>query len=170
MTPAGITTPRFTVRATDYVNAVARRRLWSIAWLPALLIASAAIVGAYDTRFLYVALMLLFIVYPMVLSLTWLAMAAHSSMRWLLRPQTWTFGPDGNLTIVFYTWPSPDDDDKDAAEPEAVGQITLDAAALEEATPQRRFYCVPAPAKPLGINFLLIPTELWPDLQGFKNT
>ena len=145
-------TPRFSVGAAAYVKAAARRRLWRIIWLPAILLVAAAIAGAYDSRWWYVGLMLLFIVYPMVLSLTWLAMAAHPSMRWLLRPQQWSVSP-GGIDIVFFGY----DDDSPA-----VGSLALDSSMLGTPEHHGPYWQIDTPTHPHKIDFLLIPTELVP--------
>lgn len=93
-------TGQFSVAASVYVRAVARRRLWGVVWLPCLLLAAAAIAGWFDSRFWFLGLLLLFIIYPMALSLTWLSLAARPAMRWLLRPQEVSFHPDG-ITVDF---------------------------------------------------------------------
>lgn len=96
-----LTTGQFSVAAAVYVKAVARRRLWGVIWLPALLLAAAAVVGCFDNRFWFLGLLLLFIVYPMALSLTWLSLAARPAMRWLLRPQEVAF-EQSRTTVDFY--------------------------------------------------------------------
>lgn len=54
-----------------------------------------------DWRFLLLALILMFIVYPGVASVAWLSMVARPEVAKRLRPHRWTFGDDA-MTVTYY--------------------------------------------------------------------
>lgn len=145
----------FTVGAKPYVSTAARRLLATWWWLPTLLAAALLIAGTFDNRDLYLCLMLVFIVYPSAMSLSWLALAARPAMRWCPRPQHIESAPDGGITVVFHAYPTADKPVGDE-----VARLTVDAADLDEAERHGTLLQVPL-SKPnrLAINFLLIPAE-----------
>lgn len=164
------TTPRFSVSSADYVNVAARRRMWRFILLPALAILAAAAAGFTDPRWWYVGLILLFTVFPLVISVTWMVMAAHPAMRWLLRPQQWTFTPDA-VEVDFFRFPTVESDmsdtsdksDKsDPADDLPVEHLRIPLKDMTEADSVSTFRVFDLPARPLKIDFLLIPRDLVP--------
>ena len=154
-----MTTGQFSVAAAVYVKAEARRRLWGVIWLPALLLAATAVAGYFDNRFWFLGLLLLFIVYPMVLSLTWLSLASRPAMRWLLRPQKVIFEP-GKTTVDFYGY------DEDAP---VVASLSLSDGDITDVEQTGKYVTVFLRENSFGIDFLLIPTEiLSPDVNLFE--
>lgn len=149
----------FRVPAAEFVKTTAMRRLWSIAWIPALLLLAAVIAGFADSRFWFLGLMLLFIVYPMAMSMAWFRLVGHPSMSLLLRPQSWIL--DGNtLAIRFHRYTSDDEGNN----PDVKETLTFPATILEEAETHSKFTIVPAPENMYKIQFLLIPANLMPAL------
>lgn len=73
---SGATTAVFTVDASAYISAIARKRLLSWLWLPATLLLGLGVAAMYDHRFAYLMLIVLFIIYPMATSMAWMALAA----------------------------------------------------------------------------------------------
>lgn len=164
------TTPRFSVSSAAYVKVAARRRMWRIIPIPALALLAAAAAGFADPRWWYVGLMLLFIVFPMVLSFTWMVMAAHPAMRWLLRPQQWTFTPDAVEVNFFPFLPAESDkadrsdesDKPDPADDLPVEHLRIPLKDMTEADSVSTYRVFDLPLRPLKIDFLLIPRDLVP--------
>lgn len=146
--------PRYTVPASAYVKAEARMRLWRYWWLVAVPSLVLAVVGAYDSRYWYLLLMLLFIVYPMAMSFAWMVLAAHKSMQWRLRPQEVENGDDC-LMVRFYPY--------DDAEADAIDVFVIPDDCLFTAERQSDYLRValPQPNK-LDMTFLLIPADRVP--------
>ena len=151
-------TGQFSVPASVYVRAVARRRLWGVVWLPCLLLAAAAIAGCFDSRFWFLGLLLLFIIYPMALSLTWLSLAARPAMRWLLRPQEVSFHPDG-ITVEFYGY-------EEDAPPAGTFRLTSDD--IRETEQSGKYVTLFLNQNKFDIDFLLIPAENLPQGVNFS--
>ena len=164
------TTPRFSVSSADYVKVAARRRMWRYILLPALAILAAAAAGFTDPRWWYVGLILLFTVFPLVLSVTWMVMAAHPAMRWLLRPQRWTFTPDA-VEVDFFRFPpavsdlsdkSDRSDKSDPADALPVEHLRIPLKDMTEADSVSTYRVFDLAPRPLKIDFLLIPRDLVP--------
>ncbi len=64
--------PIYSVAASAYVSAEARRCLAKWWWAVLVPPVALAIAGAYDIRFFYLCLMVSLIVYPMALSMMWM--------------------------------------------------------------------------------------------------
>lgn len=94
----------FTCPASLYVRHRARRRLLRLAAPGALPAAVLAVAACCDTRFVYVLLMALLIVYPMALAFAWIALTGSKSMTLATRPQRWTTGTSASeaLAVEFY--------------------------------------------------------------------
>lgn len=90
----------FTPGAAPYASLLARRLL--IRYLPGLLavLCIPAIWAFFDSRMIYVCLITLFIIYPMIMSLAWLAAVAKPEVTLCSRPQRWTFEGDV-ITVDF---------------------------------------------------------------------
>lgn len=146
----------FTIPSSAYTAVYARRygaAALAVAALPLLL---AIVAGFSDVRWWIIALMTLFIVYPMVLTMAWLAMMAKSSMTQRLRPQRWEFMPDGGFKAEFLHYPKDDEEQTVAA------SCTIDRkqiAALRRYGSRSAFVLV----KDAPFDFLLIPSDLVPD-------
>ncbi|MDE6612361.1 MAG: hypothetical protein K2K22_07345 [Muribaculaceae bacterium] len=122
-----VSTPTYSVAASAYVNAEARRFLvrWWWLLLPAPL--ALAIAGASGVRYLYLCLMLTLIVYPMALSFMWITLACRPAMAMLTRPQHLQFGDNG-ITLCFHSY------DADNDEPDSiVHSIEIDNNSLAQA-------------------------------------
>lgn len=90
----------FTPGAAVYASTLARRLL--IRFLPALLavICIPAVWAFFDIRMLYLCLMLIFIIYPMIMSMAWIAVVAKPHVAMCARPQSWRF--DGDYVAVSF--------------------------------------------------------------------
>lgn len=91
----------FTIGIHRYVRATTRRLILRHMWLPAAVLAALSAAGFNDSRFWYLALIILFIIYPMAVSMMWISLAAKPELTALSRPQRWSFGSD-SLTIDVY--------------------------------------------------------------------
>lgn len=156
------TTELYTVPIAAYIKEEAGRRLAALWWIPAVAALALAIAGAFDSRYIYLCLMVVLIVYPMALSLCWLAIAARPEMSILTRPQHIDVLHDGMLRLCFHAFRSDSDDT-----PAVLASIDLPASCIAQAERQRRFICV----KPLGDNslslkYILIPLEISDGLYG----
>lgn len=69
--------------------------------------------GVYDYRYLVVALMILFIIYPMLLPLLYINYMLRPQVRAIVFPQRATVDADGRLTVEYLPEepPAPADDD-----------------------------------------------------------
>lgn len=148
---AAHTTARFSVSASDYVNTRARQLAGRWWWLPALPVSALAILGFGDNRLWYLAMMVIFVIYPMILSLTWLKMAAEPSVQWLTRPQRWHVGQQ-SITIDFFPFECDDDT-------EPLKTLSFTPADAESGGRLRRIDVAP---NDLNIRFLLIPDDELP--------
>ena len=81
------------------------------------------IAGMDDWRWWIIALMLLFLVFPMRATLGWFAIVGRPEMALLTRPQQWTFGGRGEILVRFYRF----DREKD---PEPVDSLSAEVAEI----------------------------------------
>lgn len=81
------------------------------------------IAGMDDWRWWIIALMLLFLVFPMLATLGWFAIVGRPEMALLTRPQQWTFGGRGEILVRFYRF----DREKD---PEPVDSLSAEVAEI----------------------------------------
>lgn len=95
-------TPVFRVSSSRYAAVEAKRWLARIGWIPAIAVLVALIAAMYDSRFLYVALMLVFVVYPMILTLAWLSLISRPLVIRRQQPQSWTIHCDGSVTVSYF--------------------------------------------------------------------
>lgn len=146
------TTEVFACPASLYVSRTARRHLYRLL-VPALLVAVALAVGAcFDSRYAYVLLMVLLVVYPMVLAFAWIALTGKESMVLVTRPQRWSLGssPDEALTVEFFRFGC---DPLDPGEP--VEKVTVAVSDIERSERRGGYHSIwtRSPRVPL----LLIP-------------
>lgn len=146
----------YRIPASAYVRAEASRHLSRWWWALAIPVAGCAIAGIYDLRFLYLALMLSLVVYPMLLSLCWMALATKPWMQWVLRPQTYTNDASGNVCVAFLAHGA----DDSAIAADIKGRLVVDADTMAMAGLHKAYVCVPlGKDAPYNIPFLLIPKE-----------
>lgn len=93
----------FTPGASMYASILARRLL--IRFLPGLLavLCIPAVWAFYDSRMIYLALILLFIIYPMIMSISWLTVTCSNHVTLCSRPQRWIFHDD-SVTVDFLAY------------------------------------------------------------------
>ena len=158
---SGATTAVFTVDASAYISAIARKRLLSWLWLPAALLLGLGVAAMYDHRFAYLMLIVLFIIYPMATSMAWMALAAKKSLTLCTRPQRWVFStnPDVALTVDFFSFGC--DFDNPGA---PVHTVCLTAADIERYRIAGRYASVwlRKGATGTGLHVLLIPAASIP--------
>lgn len=99
----------FRTPAAPYAFIEARQHLWSIGWLPLVLVIVLFFIGTYDLRFAVLAMMIVCVVYPMLLLLAWLKLTGSKEMSLRLRPQRWERLPDGSIEIEYYTFEATED-------------------------------------------------------------
>ncbi|MCM1066475.1 MAG: hypothetical protein NC418_02755 [Muribaculaceae bacterium] len=154
----------YSVAISAYIKAEARHRLAGLWWIPAVAALSLAIAGTFDSRYLYLCLMVVLIVYPMVLSLSWLAIAARPCMSILTRPQHIEQLPDGNIKVCFHAFPTDSDGEE---QPSVVASIVLTPGVMAEAERLRNYLCVtPGPVNELSLPRVLIPLEIADELSN----
>lgn len=147
-------TPRFAVGASEYAKTDARQRLAHWWWCIALPVAALCIAGIGDNRYLYLALMLVFIAYPMVLSFAWLVITARKSMQLLTRPQQWHFSENG-FSIAFY----PFENDEESL---PVRTLAVSNSDIADTRRSGRYWQFVLKKRDDDIHFLLIPAEYVP--------
>lgn len=103
MSTEGIGGDLFKPEARDYARAELAG-LWRV-MVPvvALIVAATAVGAAFDVRWLFVGLMVLFVLTPMAMFFVWLRLTGRTDMRLRLRPQRWTVSKEG-LRIDFYAF------------------------------------------------------------------
>ncbi len=146
--------PRFTPGAAPYAKLATVRLLWRMAWLPAAAIVAAALAGFADSRYWYLGLMLVFIVYPGALSMVWISFAGKHAVATLSRPQEWEFGSDA-LTMRFY----PFENDEDT---EPVSVLSVPYSALHSLERSGQWLVVESREGFQGFPFALIPADSFP--------
>ena len=147
-------TPRFTVGASEYVKTDARQRLSHWWWCIAVPVVALCIAGIVDSRYFYLALMLIFIVYPMLLSFAWLATAAHKTMPRLTRPQEWQFSADA-FVVDFYPFENTEDSIP-------LKTIRISNNDITDIRRTGKYWQFIVKAQVYDIKFLLIPAEYVP--------
>lgn len=147
-------TPVFSVGTSEYVRTEARGLLFRWCWVPALLVAAAAIAGFHDNRYWFLGLMLVFIVYPMAMSFTWLLLAGSKHMSRLCRPQSLSVR-EGVWTINFY----PFEYDPETI-PEPLHTTVFTDNDISEVECGGRYYRINLQRPADGIPFILIPATL----------
>lgn len=92
----------FSISPQTYAKA--RTRQYACVWAAALAIPAiiAIVAGFYDIRWWFVGLIVIFIVYPMAITMAWFSLTGSPSMTLLLRPQRWTFRKDRRVDIEFF--------------------------------------------------------------------
>lgn len=157
----------FTVGAGPYVSASARRLLARWWWIAAVPVLALAIAGTFDSRYLYLCLMLIFVIYPSALAMTWIALAGKTSMRWCPRPQHIEENK-GETTLVFHKY-EPEGEGDDATRPE-LARLDIPAPALAEARRGNSLTTITLDRNnEFAIPFLLIPTEIYDSLSASKS-
>lgn len=144
-------TQRFSIPASAYVNAMARRRLTTWSWVAAVAVIAAGVAGFADSRYWYLGLMLLFIVYPMVLSFTWIAVAGRRDVALLTHPQEWLFDDTDGISVYLYPFECDDD-----TQPVSSLKIPRDRIKNAEGS---RLMKIDAPGVRDKLDFLLIPAN-----------
>ncbi len=150
--------PVFSVPARVYARALGLRLLRRWAWLPALATLGLLGLSFRDVRFAYVLLMTLFVVYPMLLTLGWLAITGKRHFVRAMRPQRWTFGSGDSpaLAVEFFRFQTDDSDEIG----EAVENFACNAEAIERIDRSKGYTYVWL--RDTGTPLLIIPTELTP--------
>lgn len=138
---------------SPHTYAKARARKYAGAWAVALVlpVIAAVIAGFYDMRWWFVGLIVLFIIYPMVLTMAWFSLTGSPSMALLLRPQRCTFRRDRKVDIEFFHFDTEEN-------PEPADRITV---AISDADAGSRYITLKAsPGQRLGL--ILIPVSQMP--------
>lgn len=127
--------------AGAYIRRLTRRGLLRYVWIPLIVTGICTVLAFQDLRFAYLGLIFALIVYPMALSLVWMAYGARRSTALLTRPQRWHRTPDSRKVVVeFYPFAAlevpekaEDENDATAEEPvwEPVAKLTF---TLDEVT------------------------------------
>ncbi len=146
----------FTVPAAAYAAVYARRYGAVTMAVAAAPLIAAMIAGFSDIRWWIIALMALFIVYPMVLVMAWLALTGKPSMATRLRPQCWHFMPDNDIAVDFLSFP------KDEEEQTTVSTCRISTAQIVRSCRYGKRTALFL-AKDAPFDFLLIPSDLVPD-------
>jgi hypothetical protein len=127
-----IRTTEFKIATGDYASLIARRWLAQWWWAFALPLFASIIASTSDTRFVYVSLILIFIIWPMALSFAWFNYMLKPSAIRAVRPCVATF-TDQAVTLE-YPAPKVDSND-DRPAPAKLSPVTLawsDIKAIEQ--------------------------------------
>lgn len=159
-----VRTETFKVPAAAYANAAARHLFFKV--LPALLavIAILAVAAGFDTRWAYVLLIVLFVVYPMIMSLAWMVCAAAPEVSLCTRPQRWEFTAR-TLTVSLLSENSEYSENSENSRT-VIHTITVrpaDIAAIAVRGANTVLRLVPGDKN--TVRFLIIPTALIPEGQ-----
>jgi len=146
--------PIYSVAASAYVSAEARRCLAKWWWAFLVPPVALAIAGAYDISFFYLCLMVSLIVYHMALSMMWMILACKPWMRLLTRPQH--IVSDGrSATVFFHSFPA-----GEKSEDSIIASIDINTQALQEAENHGKYFHVYIETQTIkGLKYLLIPTD-----------
>lgn len=108
--------PVFRCPPAVYVRGKAKRLLKRYLWLPALLTIVLIVASCFDIRFAYLLVMVLFVVYPMVLTFIWITITGQKHAVMATRPQRWTFGESAEnaLEVEYYRFDTDDSADAPA--------------------------------------------------------
>lgn len=141
----------FNISPKTYAAARARQYAGALTAALALPLTAALIAGFYDVRWWFVGLMVIFIIFPMVLTMAWFSLTGSPSMALLLRPQRWTFRDDRKIDIEFFRFDLEEN-------PAPIERRTV---AIRDVSPGSR-YAIFKAAKNQSFHILLIPVELLP--------
>jgi hypothetical protein len=81
-----VTTDKYNMTASEYTSLTARRWLSAWWWAFALPLAATVVASFCDTRFIYVSLIIVFIIWPMALSVVWFRYALTDEAVRAIRP------------------------------------------------------------------------------------
>ncbi|MDE6468428.1 MAG: hypothetical protein K2L28_05960 [Muribaculaceae bacterium] len=143
-------TQRFSVSVSAYVDAMALHRLMNWSWAVIIVVIAAGVAGFGDSRYWYLGLMLLLIVYHLALTFTWVAVARRDVVL-ITHPQEWLFDDADGITVYFYPFEGDDD-----AEPEA--SLHIPKENIKNAAGSR-FVKMEASGIRDKLDFLLIPAN-----------
>lgn len=116
----------FSCPAPLYARAMVRRFLARYAWVGVAAVVALGVAAIFDTRYVYVLLIVLMVAYPMVFSMIWITKTGSADFVRATRPQRWTFQPDGSAEIEFFRFA--DNDERHGAPIEV---LTLKAENIE---------------------------------------
>jgi len=153
-------TGAFSIPAASYAAVYARRYAALGLTIAALPLLCAIVAGFSDIRWWLIALMCLLIVYPMVLTMAWLALMARPAMSMRLRPQVWHFLPGGGFAVDFLRCARNGEDNSYA--PEIAASLTISSNEITKAAVSGRFYALYL-RQGCDFDFLLIPSALMPE-------
>jgi hypothetical protein len=103
-----VTTEAYSMTAGEYTTLVARRWLSAWWWAFALPLAVSAVAATSDTRFIYVSLIIIFILWPMALSVVWFRYALTDQAVRAIRQCLATID-DEKFTFQYPAKVNPDD-------------------------------------------------------------
>ena len=153
-------TEQFSIPSATYAAVYVRRYAATASAIAAVPLLCAIIAGFYDIRWWLIAIMCLLIVYPMLLTLAWLALLARPSMTARLRPQRWMFGQDNSVEVQFLHFPSAGEDADGQAEVAETFNFLpgdIDTISSSGRNSILRF------RKERKFDFLIIPSDLFPE-------
>lgn len=149
------TTDRYRVDASAYVRLEATALIGRVWWVAALAAIVLGVMGTADTRWWYLALMLVFVVYPMALSMAWIVLAGRPAMAWLARPQSIHTTPEGAATISFYRYDAEADD-------APLDSLTIARSDISSVEYLQRYTRISLRPNRFDIKTLLIPSAHMP--------
>lgn len=141
----------FSISPQTYAKA--RTRQYACVWAAVLAIPViiAIVAGFYDIRWWFVGLIVIFIVYPMAITMAWFSLTGSPSMTLLLRPQRWTFRKDRRVDIEFFHFDTEEN-------PEPAERLTV--AILSVNAGSRYIVLRTMPGQRFGL--ILIPVAFMP--------
>lgn len=156
------TTPVFSVPTRFYVRALVRRFLKRWLWCAVGIAVLLACLAVRDVRFAYLLLMLVFVVYPMAMSLVWLSITGRRAFTLLSRPQRWTFSDEASaaLTVEFFAFGT--EADEPGTPVESLALAESDIRGIERGR-QHTLIRVSPNFKPLqSVLILIVPSGFMP--------
>lgn len=157
-----ILTSCFSIRPSVHARlALARRsvRFWMAIALPLLLLILAGFY--YDTRLLYVAAVITFILFPTLLLIAWNSLLTHPSAINGMFPQTVLFSRDDEISVRYYPLPAPATAEENPSESKkrVPTELIIPATSITDC----RLYGQYLDLSYTGGNDLLIPLSALPE-------
>ncbi len=115
----------FSVSASRLVRPFTRRKLISAAPVAVIIVIAGAWGAMYDVRYIFPALIMLFVLWAAMTTWAWLAIIGDRQVAQLTRPQRWIYS-GGECTVELFRFPVPAQDNEQEQEaPELYSSFTF---------------------------------------------
>lgn len=102
----------FSVSASRLVRPWTRRKLTAVAPVAVIVVIAGAWGALYDIRYVFPALIMLFIIWVAINTWSWLTIIGDQDVAQLTRPQRWIYS-GGRCTVELYRFPVPPSDESE---------------------------------------------------------